>query len=61
MKVRLIKKPDYDTLYAVEVKRWWWPFWTEVYFNGQNLAEDAYQRILKTGCIIEVIKQGEIK
>lgn len=33
MKVRIVKDKDFRHIYNVEVKNWWWPFWTEVKFT----------------------------
>ena len=61
MKVRLVKKTEDDVDHYVQIKRWWWPFWTDVYFNYKQYSEKVYNHVLETGSVIVVLKQGETK
>mgnify|MGYP003345729362 CR=1 FL=1 len=59
MKVRVIKKPEYTALYHVQIKRWWWPFWTTVTYNGHAECLQIADNILKNGHAYTVLMEGE--
>lgn len=61
MKVRVVKKPDYEYLYFIQVKRWWFPFWCDVFYSGEKETMRKYKTFLDTGSLIEVVNEGEIK
>lgn len=54
MQVRIRKDPDYKTIWIVEKKFWWWPFWIEVdFFAGPGSKERAleYAKNFKEGTL----------
>jgi hypothetical protein len=45
MKYRIARDKIFSSYWAVQIKRWWWPFWVE-YGNGLlNSPEDAEELI----------------
>lgn len=61
MKVRVIQKPEFNCLYHVQVKRWWWPFWGTVSYDTRQRCEQVARRLIEHGRKYEVVLEGESK
>lgn len=61
MQVRVIRKPEFTLLYHVQIKRWWWPVWKTVAYDGRARCELIAKQLLEHGHPYEVLIQGESK
>lgn len=61
MQVRVIRKPQFTALHHVQIKRWWWPFWTTVSYDDRERCEQVARDLIAYGRAYEVITQGESK
>lgn len=47
--VRVIKCLDYQHVYELQVKRWWFPFYTNVTCGGKDEMIELAQQLVTTG------------
>ena len=59
MKVRIIRKPEFTHLYHVQVKRWWWPWWTTVAYDDFMRCKQIADNLLTHGHAYELTYTGE--
>ena len=59
--VRVIKNPDYQYVYILEVKYWWWPFWKPLRSGTKDeMIQDA-QNCVSIGTLApQVVYQSAI-
>ena len=50
--VRVIKDMDYQYVYELQIKRWWFPFYTRVTSGGKEDMIVLAQQMVATGKII---------
>jgi hypothetical protein len=59
--VRVIKNPDYQYVYILEVKYWWWPFWIRVRSGSKDeMIEDAQNCVIHKTTKPEVVYQSAV-
>lgn len=61
MKVRIVRKPEFTSLHHVQIKRWWWPFWSTVIYDDIKKCNEVANNLLTQGHTVTVIMQGERK
>ncbi len=59
MKVRIIQKPEYMILCAVQVKRWWFSPWVEVCNGDLKECTKYYDNLMSHGEVFTIHKEGE--
>lgn len=58
MKVRIIKKPEYHQLHHVQVKRWWWPWWTTVAYDSLTNCYEIYNNLITHGGTYTIVHES---
>lgn len=61
MKIRIIQKPNYKYVARLQVKRWWWPFWTTLYDGDHDACVCGANNLMKNGRIETLLFEGEAK
>jgi hypothetical protein len=61
MKVRVILKRNFEYVYSVQVKRWWFPVWVQVMAGLEKEALEAAERLVQGKNLERVIFEGETK
>ncbi len=47
--VRVVKNMEYQYVYTLQVKRWWFPFYTDVACGGKEEMIELAQQLVTTG------------
>lgn len=61
MLIRVIRKPEYTSLHHVQIKRWWWPFWTTITYDNKIRCLEIADNLLKKNTAFDVVFEGETK
>jgi hypothetical protein len=61
MKVRVIKRPEFEHLHHLQIKKWWHLTWVNVFHGSEEACMQGAENLLSKGVIEKVIFQGETK